>query len=510
MTGRKITERVIVEGKLILETPTHLGNGESEALTDMPLLRDAAELNGAPLICGTSIAGALRAYLRDYEHGYGKEEPKQHNLDRAQELFGVVRDSETETFSAQSWLMIDDALGETPGVELRDGVSLDPATRTALDGQKYDTELLQAGTTFPLSFELLLSEENDDTRLLQSLALALRGLEKGEIGLGMRKNRGLGQCRVTAWQVRRYRMAQHRELVAWLEDDRSQMQSGTDITALLGVSLDGIQDERRRFTLEGDFDLTSSLLIRSNTGDPEDPDMIHLRSSRTGVDAKVPVLSGTSLGGALRARALRIAKTVLPEADGADLIDKMFGPHAVSNDADGPEDETLIDPRFGSRLKPDNADAEAKNLKLTGSRVRTYESCITGGRQDLVQQRVKIDRFTGGAYPQALFAQQPLFGGTDAQVHVRVELHNPSKAEIGLLLLVLKDLWTGDLPLGGEQSVGRGRLAGQRATLTLTEPAQTQTWELIQQEDGTLHFTGDGKRETLEDYVTALPAYRRK
>jgi hypothetical protein len=37
---------------------------------------------------------------------------------------------------------------------------------------------------------------------------------------------------------------------------------------------------------------------------------------------------------------------------------------------------------------------------------------------------------------------------------------------VGLVLLLLKDLWTGDLPLGGEISVGRGRLKGKQATLT--------------------------------------------
>jgi len=36
---------------------------------------------------------------------------------------------------------------------------------------------------------------------------------------------------------------------------------------------------------------------------------------------------------------------------------------------------------------------------------------------------------------------------------------------VGLLLLLLKDLWTGDLPLGGESSVGRGRLKGKTASL---------------------------------------------
>ncbi len=98
------------------------------------------------------------------------------------------------------------------------------------------------------------------------------------------------------------------------------------------------------------------------------------------------------------------------------------------------------------------------------SRVITEESVVEGGR-DLVQSRVKIDRFTGGAFPAALFSEQPVFGGAGTTLKLNLTLRNPEPAEIGLLLLVLKDLWTGDLPLGGESSVGRGRLQGTRSHL---------------------------------------------
>jgi CRISPR/Cas system CSM-associated protein Csm3 (group 7 of RAMP superfamily) len=464
--GRKITERVQIEGTLVLETPAHLGNGDAEALTDMPLLLD--RVTGRPLLTGTSIAGALRAYLREVEHGYGREESAN---DRAQRLFGVVQGNE----SAQSWLLVDDALGTTPGVEIRDGVSLDAATRTAEDKQKYDIELLQAGTTFDLSLELLLSDDNQGADLLQSMALALHGLERGEIGLGMRKHRGLGQCRVTEWRVRRYQVTTKRGLLAWFDDDISGEKQGKEIYTLLGIE-SAISDAREFFNLDAVFALESSLLIRSGSGTPDAPDMVHLHSYREG--EAVPILSGTSLGGAVRARAQRIANTLLPEGDAKKLVNGMFG-----------------------------KDIERADDKPTGSRVITHETEVRGNL-DLVQSRVKIDRFTGGAYPQALFSEQPLFGDPESEVRVQLELHSPQPAEIGLLLLVLKDLWTGDLPLGGESSVGRGRLAGREATLTHHTSEQTTTWKLMQGEDDALRFGGDGAPQALEDFVVAFHAYK--
>ena len=462
--ARGITERILIQGTLVLETPANLGNGDAEALTDMPLLLD--EVSGKPLLTGTSIAGALRAYLRELEHGYHNAE-RLH--DRARQLFGAVQGNE----SVQSWVLVDDAQGTAAEIEVRDGVTLDPATRTAVDKGKYDYELLPAGATFELSLELLLPEGREHEALLQSLALALQGLEKGEIGLGLRKHRGLGQCRVTEWRVRRYDLTTAAGLLGWLENDASGEKTGAAICDLLGVNA-AMLDQRKRFTLKAEFGLAGSLLIRSS-GAAGDPDMVHLQSQRGG--KPTPILSGTSLAGAIRARALRIANTMLGESAARDLIDGMFG-HGKTPTEEQP----------------------------TGSRVLTRETEVTGNL-DLVQSRVKIDRFTGGAYPQALFSEQPLWGGPESKVIVELELRNPKPAEIGLLLLVLKDLWTGDLPLGGESSVGRGRLAGRNATLMHYTPQQTREWILTQGKGDALNFSR-GKPEELEAFVAAFLAYK--
>lgn len=462
-SGRGVVERVLITGTLVLETPTHLGSGDTVGLTDMPLLRDP--IDRRPLLTGASIAGALRSYLREYDHGYGAEEKPG---DVAQRLFGGLE----KKASIQSWLLVDDALGESAGTELRDGVAIDPRTRTAEKGKLFDVELLAAGTTFDLSFELLLSADNEE--LLEALALALRGLERGQIGLGMRKRRGLGQCRVSEWHMRRYRTTTVQGLIGWLSEDPSAEASGSDICELLGVS-PALHDKRESFDIEATFNLESSLLIRSGSGGPDSPDMVHLRSQRGG-EAK-PILSGASLAGAVRARALRIANT-LRVRDSQGLIDEMFGRRIE-----------------GAQEEP------------SGSRVLARESLLQG-TADWVQSRVKIDRFTGGSFPAALFTEQPAFGGDEAKVTVSLTLRQPEKHEIGLLLLVLKDLWTGDLPLGGESAVGRGRLRGIEAKLTLRRGEESKDWQLRQIPKG-VEIGGIGTKDELEAYVTALQERRR-
>lgn len=467
--SRQIAERVWVEGTLELLTPARFGGGETDDLLDMPLLLDSVEQRA--LLTGASIAGALRNYLRMREIGYGVSEDPD-SLCVA--LFGRAQGEEEGPHSV---LMTFDALSETPArpeTELRDGVAIDPRTRTAEDKKKFDIELLATGTRFKLRFELFLPEDPQQSkRRLRALAMALQGFERGEIGLGARKRRGFGECRLAGdWKVVRYNVrGQRQDLIAWLKRDQSGAVTGNDIAALLGLSAEDTQlDSRHRCVLSATFSLDGSLLIRSGSGDLNAPDTVHLRSRHNGREA--PILSGTALAGALRGRALRIVNTFAPE--------KGWG---------------WVEGLFGVRLRPGEPDTNER--PLTASRLIVHEAEIRRPVEpEMVQSRVKIDRFTGGAYPTALFSEQPVFAKDDTEVTIQLELISPTDSQIGLLLLLLKDLWTGDLPLGGESSVGRGRLKGKRAEITFG----AHKWTI---EGGdTLSVTGDPQQ--LEGYVSAF------
>ncbi|MEG3966237.1 RAMP superfamily CRISPR-associated protein [Microcoleus sp. T2B6] len=435
---RPIAQRIIVRGTLILDTPTCLGSGDAESPTDIALLRDS--VSDCTLLTGASIAGALRNYLREYQHGYGVEEEQ--NGDRATNLFGGTRrDPEGE----QSPLIVNDAISSTiPTVELRDGVEIELTTGTAKPGHKYDLELLAAGTEFPLYFELLIEKNKAQTEqqpLINCLALALEGLERGEIGIGMKKRRGFGRCHVKEWQVWNFNLEDAIDRTSWLSFEHwhtglfPDRETYSSIATALGVSLENQDDKRDRFLIHAEFKLVGSLLIPSgqdSTG--RAPDVVHLKSHRHNETNPVSVLSGTSLAGVLRHRAERIINTLEKPTS---IIDEVFGPD-FSKD---------------------------KSKQAKASRLVVHEKVIKDATE-LVQNRIAIDRFTGGAYHGALFEEQPIFGGDKTIVTIELELRNPYNHEIGLLLLLLKDLWTSDLPVGGESSIGRGRLQGKNATLT--------------------------------------------
>lgn len=502
--SRQIIERIVVEGRLALDTPTSLSNGDTDAITDIPLLTDPLE--GRALLTGASLAGALRNYLRVHTLGYGQyESTGESGLPIVTRLFGSL-----EGDGEQSPLIVDDALGREPKpqVELRDGVRIDGRTRTAYidekgKGAKFNLELLEAGTEFDLRFELIICDGDAPPRdeLVAALVTALRGLESGEIHLGGRKRRGYGQVSVTQWRVKSFDLCKPADLRGWIEyggeklldyDNEKLTARGVAravrIADSLGVA--ALNDARSVFYLKAEFSLDGSLLIRSGGRGEPGPDMVHLRSkhrdserdSQTGELLSVAVLSGTSLTGALRARATKIVNTLAPQSqtETVRLIANMFG-------------------------------TMAKKQQSQASRVIVRERVIRQARTDLVQSRVSIDRFTGGAREAAFFNQQPAFGQPDTTVTVELSLVAPQPHEIGLLLLLLKDLWTGDLPLGGESSVGRGRLRGKEAVMVCRHPGFEVTWTLRAKDEQSdeLDFIGDNFA-ALENYVGDLNQYLRE
>lgn len=440
-SSRQIVKRIVVKGTLVLETPAHFGAGEQDG-TELVILQDALE--GRPLLPGASLAGALRHYLLQRERGFRAVED---NCSCAVKLFGKALDEQS---IEQSRVIVDDALGKGT-LSFREGVKIEGKQRTAHEGALFTTQTWAEDTTFDLCFELYLCANDDEGKLKQAFAAALQGLEKGEIPLGARKHRGYGRCKVDNWQVYEYDLCTKEGLVDWIQRRLPKSQE-----AFFEQAKD-FGDERQRVRIEATFKLCDSLLIRSGA---DMVDMTHLSSANG--DA---VLSGTSVAGALRARALKIANTLKQGDKAVKLVDDMFGKHG--------SDQTDSD-------------------DFTASRLILEEHVLAGVKVNHVQNRVKIDRFTGGAYETGLFSQQPVFADDKMRVQINMELRYPAepsyteskaklehklRAETGLLLLLLKDLWTEDLPLGGESSVGRGRLQGVKATVKIGNARQPKTFE---------------------------------
>lgn len=440
---RTVAARWVFCADLILESPAHFG-GTGQDVADMMLLRD--KRSGSPLLPGASMAGALREYLQAVLAGYGYGSKEFNEDPRIAKLFGAAKGDDT---GPQSPLIFFDSIARVPDEssalisEIRDGIQIDSSSGVAADHKKFDYEVLPAGTTFPFRLDLVVRDPQDEPELISLLAACLEGFQSGEVYLGARRSRGFGRVRVDRWRVRRFDLTTREGWLTWLCTKPEQPFSGEGQIdapwvcasiqeairkALPQLEMTRYPDSRARVTAEIELQLCGPMLVGSPGTEADAPDRTHLHS------AGRPVLPATSLVGALRNRATKIARLVRePQADADKWIDRLFG-YAT--------DGALT--------------LQGSKPASLGSRLFVSEGVIEGG-ESYRPSRVNIDRFTQGVVKHRLFDEQVHHGGR-ARIHL--ELRAPHDGEVGLLLLVLKDLLSGDISIGGTAGVGRGRVRG--------------------------------------------------
>lgn len=470
-SSRQIEKRIIFRTDLTLQSPVHFGNGDTDISTDMPLLTSGTE--ESPLLLGSSLCGALRAYLSSKTIGYRQQSKETNVVDL---LFGSAKNRKgtgKQIDYGQSRVVVSDSIGNYITQEQRYGVRLKTGSRTTDDGALYSYKLWGKGTIFPIVIQLQILEGDDEKLLSSALSEALIGLSNGQIMLGAKMSRGFGQVRASDWQIEEYDLTKADGLVSWLsEKDKPKSRTIEKITDFACADKELI-DCREELSVELMLSLDSSILIRSRIGlKPTDPDVVHIQRQSGVEHSSEAIIPGTSWAGALRARTEKILSLFCSSENAKIMLSSLFG--------------------------SDNNET----VKRSASRLLVSESVIENCHEDLVQQRVAIDPFTGGAKDTALFDENPVYTKPEVRVLLDFKIINPKEQDIGIALLLIKDLWTGDLPIGGGISIGRGRFKGKMAKLTLKDKAGFKEWLIEEEKEGGLKIIGN--KEKLEAYVNSI------
>lgn len=273
--------RYTFRGALELAGALHIGSGgggrigETENWTDASVIRDS---RGRPYIPGSSLRGALRAAilqiapalfekvnldLREDEQFFQDLKStmeKEVQLQRQRgESSGALTDDEgvrqdwltahltpvERLFGTVLWaspLHIRDLhllSGRVDAGEVRHGVGIDRDTGAAKEQIKYDFEVLPAGARFDFWMRCDLPDSLPKYIDLwpRLLAIGLRLLEQGELTLGGRAARGVGQVRLRDLEVYRLDVGDRDALLSALLADE-------DAPARLGAS-QGVNWARR-------------------------------------------------------------------------------------------------------------------------------------------------------------------------------------------------------------------------------------------------------------------------
>ncbi|MDW7973031.1 MAG: RAMP superfamily CRISPR-associated protein [Thermodesulfovibrio sp.] len=399
---------LILKGEIELISPAIVGSGKSDT-ADLEVIKDS---NGVPYIPATSFAGVLRHKIKNF------------NIPRKtlEKIWGLSVALSHQDLR-QSSIIISDLLPKgTPSLSIRDGVKIDRKRGIAEDKAKFDYEVVDAGALFDLKIEVPLNGEDDELKK-RLLSTYVEMLKNDLIRVGAKTNSGFGKIRLKDYKFYHFNFKEKDHVIAWFRYLKTNELPNTQ-----ELTIEPIPFNEKKFELTAYFTIKNSLIVRDYSIDPNSPDMVHIKSN------KKPVLPGTSIKGAIRARAERIVKTLGIENS---VIEDLFG--------DAGKD--VSEPKRG--------------------RISIDETYIDGYTEE-VQTRIKIDRFTGGTIEGALFETKPLFSTKEErEFQIKITIQDYKDHEVGLILLVLKDLFTGDLPIGGEKSIGRGVLSGKRVSLLI-------------------------------------------
>lgn len=225
----QLHNRYTFAGMLELVTPLRISSGYASDETDAPVMRG---YDGTPYIPGSSLRGAIRSEVERVLVAVGKEaagirsctlfekdscdkkirndldeikakgEPPNDELIKQlaeEHLCDVCRLFGSTVYASR--LIIEDAVPKTTGIEaaksrlrIRDGVGIDRDTGSAVDGAKFDYEVIEPGADCPLfCFRMVVENVTDPDRKLINLILNL--LKQG-LYVGGKRTGGLGQIKL--------------------------------------------------------------------------------------------------------------------------------------------------------------------------------------------------------------------------------------------------------------------------------------------------------------------------
>lgn len=393
-----IVKRNVFLVRTRLSAPLSLASGE-DAWTDADILRDA---DGQPFVPGSSLAGAVRSYLAKE-----KDEPC---------LMGYAAGASA---GAMSSLFISDMTFETETVTgVRDGVALD-RHKIAVDGSKYDREILEAGAEGYFYMELVVRQKDDEAQMDADIARICRGIQQGEIRLGSKKTRGMGKFEITGFSVKTYEKETYLEYA-----DAYAKETWVNAKDELVDWLAKADREDRMVHIVVPLQLKGGISIRRYAAKKNEPDFVQL------TDHGVPVIPGSSFAGAIRHRTEQILRGL--ETQG------VVWPIPI---------DEIISTTFGYVL---GDRACASNVIIGEAEIR--------GAKPLTMVRTGISRFEAAVKQGALYKERTYVDGTlQLEIAVRkADLPEDTGWILGILLLAVKDLQHGFLAVGGQTAIGRG------------------------------------------------------
>jgi len=172
-----VNKYVIYSFKVKASSPIHFGS-----VDDGEIIKDEKK---DPILFGSSIGGAIRAYLKEL----GLEK-------KAEDFLGSeiidAKKNDDNSGSIESRVYITDGSFENAKILKKDRVKINSELGVAERNHKFFTEYLPVGMILKFKIECSLKSDKDLTELRNIIGTIIAGMKSGAILLGGQKNNGFG------------------------------------------------------------------------------------------------------------------------------------------------------------------------------------------------------------------------------------------------------------------------------------------------------------------------------
>lgn len=473
--ARQLSKRVRITGTITAQTPLHVGGLGTDPTVDLSL---AVNGQNQIYIPGTSLAGAFRNWMADHELPVDA-------------LWGFQNGDQGHA----SFIVIDDAEVKLPKgaiAELRDHVGIDRRLGAASDKTKFDRAILPKGSHFELSMTVDIAQEKSlDFAAIDSLLYTLK--HEG-LRLGGAKTRGLGLIKIAELDRQDYDFSSFATTIAAL-NALSKKSNGNPYEPKKGQAPHASTDQKLHLSIY--WEPIGPVMVKSGQ-DGVAVDILPLASRDA--DQVAFVLPGSAIKGALRSQAERILRTLFQisvdskqsfqeqlEDPKLELAQWLFGKAGnKQKKADGTKaidfgrGALMIDDCYCQKqINPEAWQAVEQAMDDPKDPTSgTIRGSLDAAKLTETQQafHVAIDRWTGGAADQMLYTALEPFNLTWNPIELTLDLNRiprdkqlPTGEQLStdkqlqqavqaLLLLTLRDLAIGRIPLGYGVNRGYGSL----------------------------------------------------
>lgn len=388
------------------------------------------DYTGLPIIPASTFAGLFRSFLTENHNSSGIVD----------EMFGSCKDE-----GRKSRIFFYDAYAK----RYEKNKNYEHRTRTSIDAEKgvaknpINTAYLSEHMSFEVGIRIESNSADKEEKYRELICYCINALHHGYLRIGADKTNGAGLFAVADAKYAIYDTHDKNQLRDYLLRKEAEKE--------LNFST---YDIKNKFSVieAKDVSIESPLLIKGNGKKTGDSDDISIKN----IGGKY-IIPGSSIKGIIRNRCGQIAEYL---GIGDDIIVDMFGSNHESSHA-------------GTITFADAYVEEVKEKKYSG---------------------IHIDKLTGGVIKSGLYNRKPITGRTGIKVIYSNSYNTENKdVKMAILLLALRDFFTGKISIGSGFADGFGRVSAESL--------------FIQDFDKEFCLSFDQHIDEADVYLEALRAY---